>query len=108
MLIAVPMYYTAQYGSCANYVTACFLGASIIYVDLIVRKLPGLKDFRIQDSSGFLAASLSLSFGVMVSRLDIISPCQLLTPHLDLQRPEQHVTFFKAVPYHWWLLNKSC
>lgn len=50
-----------------DYVIACLLGASIICVDLLVRKLPGRQDFKIQDSSGFLAASLSLSFGVMVS-----------------------------------------
>ncbi|KAI0128894.1 ZIP zinc transporter [Xylariales sp. AK1849] len=45
---------------------ACVLGASVICVDKIVRLFPGGKDFRIQDSSAFLASSLSLSFGVMI------------------------------------------
>ncbi|KAK5118340.1 hypothetical protein LTR62_002853 [Meristemomyces frigidus] len=45
---------------------ACVLGASIICVDLIIRRFPGKKDFRIQDSDSFLSASLSLSFGVML------------------------------------------
>jgi hypothetical protein len=42
------------------------LGASIICVDLIIQQFPSKRDFRIQDSSVFLSASLSLSFGVMV------------------------------------------
>lgn len=46
---------------------ACVFGASVICVDIIVRQFPGKKDFRIQDSDTFLSASLSLSFGVMVS-----------------------------------------
>ncbi len=45
---------------------ACVLGASIICVDVLVRMLPGKRNFRIQDSNIFLACSLSLSFGVMV------------------------------------------
>ncbi|KAK2032707.1 ZIP zinc transporter [Colletotrichum zoysiae] len=45
---------------------ACVVGASIICVDLLVRYLPGRRNFRIQDSNGFLACSLSLSFGVML------------------------------------------
>ncbi|KAI9826385.1 MAG: hypothetical protein M1832_000302 [Thelocarpon impressellum] len=45
---------------------ACVLGASIICVDFLVRLFPGMKHFRIQDSQTFLAASLSLSFGVML------------------------------------------
>ncbi|KAI1467275.1 Zinc/iron permease [Daldinia caldariorum] len=45
---------------------ACLIGSSIIYVDVVVRMLPGKKDFRIQDSNAFLACSLSLSFGVML------------------------------------------
>lgn len=47
--------------------TACVFGASIICVDIIIRQFPGKKNFRIQDSDAFLSASLSLSFGVMVS-----------------------------------------
>ncbi|KAH7038183.1 Zinc/iron permease [Microdochium trichocladiopsis] len=46
--------------------TACVLGASVINVDVIVRLFPGKKNFRVQDSNAFLAASLSLSFGVML------------------------------------------
>lgn len=45
---------------------ACVLGASVINVDIIVRLFPGKKNFRVQDSNAFLAASLSLSFGVML------------------------------------------
>ncbi|GKT43930.1 zinc-responsive transcriptional regulator ZAP1 [Colletotrichum spaethianum] len=45
---------------------ACVVGASIICVDLLVRYIPGKRNFRIQDSNGFLACSLSLSFGVML------------------------------------------
>lgn len=39
----------------------------MICVDLLIRLIPGKHDFRIQDSNAFLASSLSLSFGVMVS-----------------------------------------
>lgn len=42
------------------------MGACVICVDLLIRYIPGKADFRIQDSSSFLACSLSLSFGVMV------------------------------------------
>ncbi|TAQ90902.1 hypothetical protein B7494_g764 [Chlorociboria aeruginascens] len=45
---------------------ACVAGASIICVDSLVRHIPGRQDFRIQESNIFLAASLSLSFGVML------------------------------------------
>ncbi|KAH7170250.1 Zinc/iron permease [Dactylonectria macrodidyma] len=45
---------------------ACVVGASVICVDIIVRLFPGKRHFRIQDSNGFLACSLSLSFGVML------------------------------------------
>ncbi|KAF1847466.1 Zinc/iron permease [Cucurbitaria berberidis CBS 394.84] len=40
--------------------------ASIICVDLIVRQLPGKKNFKIEDSNVFLSTGLSLSFGVMI------------------------------------------
>jgi hypothetical protein len=50
----------------ADSATACTLGASIIAVDLIICKIPGHQNFRIQDSNAFLSSSLSLSFGVMV------------------------------------------
>ncbi|KAK3375251.1 Zinc/iron permease [Podospora didyma] len=45
---------------------ACVVGASIICVDVLVRLIPSKRQFRIQDSSVFLACSLSLSFGVML------------------------------------------
>jgi zinc transporter, ZIP family len=45
---------------------ACFLGAALICIDLVVRKFPGKQNFRIENSNGFLSSSLSLSFGVMV------------------------------------------
>lgn len=45
---------------------ACVLGSSIICIDVLVRLFPGKRGFKIQDSHGFLSASLSLSFGVML------------------------------------------
>ncbi|KAH0345216.1 Zinc/iron permease, partial [Aureobasidium melanogenum] len=45
---------------------ACIIGASIICVDIIIRKFPSKRNFRIQDSDTFLSSSLSLSFGVML------------------------------------------
>lgn len=45
---------------------ACVGGACVICVDLLICKIPGKQDFRIQESNAFLACSLSLSFGVMV------------------------------------------
>ncbi|KAK6865096.1 ZIP metal ion transporter [Apiospora arundinis] len=45
---------------------ACVFGASIIFVDKLVRLFPGKRDFNIQENSTFLACSLSLSFGVMI------------------------------------------
>ena len=44
------------------------LGALIICIDLLIRKIPTdtCRDFRIQNSNAFLSSSLSLSFGVMV------------------------------------------
>ncbi|KAM3527024.1 hypothetical protein NHJ13051_003174 [Beauveria bassiana] len=45
---------------------ACVFGASVVCVDLLIRKLPGRSNFRIQESNVFLACSLSLSFGVMM------------------------------------------
>ncbi|KAL2019687.1 hypothetical protein VTK56DRAFT_9306 [Thermocarpiscus australiensis] len=51
---------------CAFSGIACILGASIIFIDIPVRLIPGKRHFRIQDSNAFLACSLSLSFGVMI------------------------------------------
>lgn len=48
--------------------------ASIICVDRIIRKLPGKKNFKIENSNPFLSSGLSLSFGVMV-RLFIFFFC---------------------------------
>ncbi|EXJ92964.1 hypothetical protein A1O3_01520 [Capronia epimyces CBS 606.96] len=45
---------------------ACVLGATIICVDIVVRRFPRWHDFSIAESDGFLSASLSLSFGVML------------------------------------------
>ncbi|KAJ4985506.1 vacuolar zn-iron permease [Stagonosporopsis vannaccii] len=45
---------------------ACTFGASIICVDLVVRMLPGHRNFKIEDSNAFLSTGLSLSFGVMI------------------------------------------
>ncbi|KAG9257246.1 ZIP zinc transporter [Emericellopsis atlantica] len=45
---------------------ACVFGAAIICVDALVRLFPGKHNFRIAESNVFLAASLSLSFGVML------------------------------------------
>ncbi|KAK6595796.1 ZIP Zinc transporter [Botrytis cinerea] len=45
---------------------ACVIGSCIICIDLLIRYIPSKKNFRIQDNNAFLAASLSLSFGVMI------------------------------------------
>ncbi|PWW71856.1 Zinc/iron permease [Tuber magnatum] len=46
---------------------ACVLGSTIICLDTLLRRLPfrRFQNFSIRESSTFLAASLSLSFGVM-------------------------------------------
>lgn len=46
--------------------------ASIICVDLIIRQLPGKKNFKIEESNPFLSSGLSLSFGVMVGLGNIL------------------------------------
>jgi len=53
---------------------ACVFGASIICADLVVQQIPSKRNFKIQDSDVFLSASLSLSFGVMVSLLSSFHP----------------------------------
>ncbi|KAJ2906858.1 putative zip zinc transporter protein [Zalerion maritima] len=45
---------------------ACVAGSLVICVDSLVRLVPGFRSFEIAKSSAFLAASLSLSFGVMI------------------------------------------
>jgi zinc transporter, ZIP family len=67
--------------------TACVAGASVIYVDLIVRLIPGYRDFKIQESNGFLASSLSLSFGVMVRKLTGPHVSHDPRDHLPSMRP---------------------
>ncbi|ROV99150.1 hypothetical protein VMCG_06655 [Cytospora schulzeri] len=59
---------------------ACIMGASVICVDLLIRYIPGKADFRIQDSSSFLACSLSLSFGVMHYASQIFSSLHSMLP----------------------------
>ncbi|RPB08942.1 hypothetical protein P167DRAFT_548523 [Morchella conica CCBAS932] len=44
---------------------ACVAGSSIICLDLVTRQVPRWKHFSIRESTTFLSASLSLSFGVM-------------------------------------------
>ncbi|KAH7125459.1 ZIP zinc transporter-domain-containing protein [Dendryphion nanum] len=45
---------------------ACTVGASIICVDVIIRRLPRQKNFKIENSNAFMSSGLSLSFGVMI------------------------------------------
>ncbi|RDW59747.1 hypothetical protein BP6252_12834 [Coleophoma cylindrospora] len=45
---------------------ACIVGASFICIDLIVCRFPGKRDFKISESNVFVAASLSLSAGIML------------------------------------------
>ncbi|KAJ9613959.1 Zinc transporter [Cladophialophora chaetospira] len=45
---------------------ACVLGAAIICVDIPIRHIHRWRNFSISESDGFLSASLSLSFGVML------------------------------------------
>ncbi|KIW22520.1 uncharacterized protein PV07_12398 [Cladophialophora immunda] len=45
---------------------ACVIGSSIICVDIVARQFPRWRHFSISESDGFLSASLSLSFGVML------------------------------------------
>ncbi|KAI8302223.1 hypothetical protein K4K61_008122 [Colletotrichum sp. SAR11_59] len=52
---------------------ACIVGASVICIDILVRWLPGQRNFRIQESNVFLASSLSLSFGVMSRKTSLYS-----------------------------------
>ncbi|KAL7275289.1 Zinc transporter [Rhizina undulata] len=44
---------------------ACVFGSSIICLDVICRMVPQWRNFNVRESKSFLAASLSLSFGVM-------------------------------------------
>ncbi|OAG37066.1 hypothetical protein AYO21_08714 [Fonsecaea monophora] len=45
---------------------ACVIGSSIICIDIVARQFPVWRHFSISESDGFLSASLSLSFGVML------------------------------------------
>ena len=46
----------------------------MICVDLLIRRLPGKQNFSINRNGPFLASSLSLSFGVMVSPSPVYTP----------------------------------
>ena len=86
---------------CITSGTACFFGALIICVDVFVRMIPGQQNFRIEESNGFLACSLSVSFGVMVSLLaDPIFPSFLLLTFncLALFIAPQHAPRGKGIP----------
>lgn len=60
----------------ADTTEACVFGASFICIDLVIRLFPSKRNFRVQESNGFLSCSLSLSAGVMVCR-----PCKI-TKHI--------------------------
>lgn len=45
---------------------ACVIGASIICIDLVLNPISRFRNFKIAESSTFLASSMSLSFGVMI------------------------------------------
>lgn len=80
---------------CASSAVACVAGAGIIYVDVLVRRLPHKHKFRIQDSKAFLSSSLSLSFGVMVSPAVSVAPQFLTDDRVDILRPLQHASLFE-------------
>jgi VIT1/CCC1 family predicted Fe2+/Mn2+ transporter len=68
--------------------------ASIICVDLVVRLLPGKKNFKIEESNSFLSTGLSLSFGVMVGAVVFVlgySAADVFAA--DLLVAVQHVAF---------------
>src|SRR5690554_6648510 len=70
-----------QYAVRLTLYAACVIGSSIICVDLLLRRIRKWEDFSIQDSSHFLACSMSLSFGVMVmSARDAVRLLTLLIP----------------------------
>lgn len=79
---------------------ACILGASVICIDIPIRLIPSKRNFRIQESNSFLAASLSLSFGVMVSRRHRAPRAlrRLANGSPDLLRPVQHAALCHALP----------
>ena len=78
------------------------VGSSIICVDLIVRRIPGKRNFKIQDSNAFMSSSLSLSFGVMVSSAYMGVEVHWLILVLSYSRPciasypQQRITFKKV------------
>ncbi|KFY17178.1 hypothetical protein V491_05093 [Pseudogymnoascus sp. VKM F-3775] len=77
---------------------ACVLGSSIICIDLVLRHIPRWKHFSIQDSSLFLACSMSLSFGVMVTTPQATTSTRAVLMMLDLLRAVQHAAIVKEVP----------
>ncbi|GAO50854.1 hypothetical protein G7K_4973-t1 [Saitoella complicata NRRL Y-17804] len=51
--------------ACASGV-ACIVGASVIFSDILIRRLPGRHDFDIKTDKKFLVGSLSLGSGVLL------------------------------------------
>ncbi|KAF2277992.1 uncharacterized protein EI97DRAFT_432080 [Westerdykella ornata] len=45
---------------------ACVAGASVIYIDILIRQFPGKKNWKLEDSNLFLSSGFSLSFGVLI------------------------------------------
>ena len=76
---------------------ACVVGSSIICVDLIIQRIPSKRNFRIQDSDTFLSASLSLSFGVMVSLVHLPPQFPWLTMKVALLCTIQHAPFCQKI-----------
>jgi ZIP family zinc transporter len=72
------------------------VGAFVICIDIPVRLIPGQRHFRIQESNGFLASSLSLSFGVMVRSLTYL----LSLDHPDANRwlPQLFSALYSMLP----------
>ena len=77
--------------------TACVFGAAIVCVDSVIRLFPGKRNFRIEESNVFLACSLSLSFGVMVS-----SPCERTNKRAS-ERTHPHLA---ARAVRWMIANQ--
>lgn len=76
--------------------------ASIICVDLIIRRFPGNKNFKIEDSNHFLSSGLSLSFGVMVWSPSTAGVKQAMSPDLrllDLFESVQHAAIREGLSH---------
>lgn len=77
---------------CPPFANVAAFGACFINLDIILHVVPRFRSFNIRQSAAFLAASLSLSFGVMVCHRPtaFIRPTKLMC-HLPavFQRPLQ-------------------